>query len=605
VLVLAPLRGSVVSIDVAPGSRVARGALVAVLEAMKMHHLVVAPCAGEIVTLHANVGDTLAEGTVLCSVREEVREADAVAVEATRDVGLQRGDLEEVRARHALGLDAQRPEAVAKRRRSGSRTARENVADLCDPDSFSEYGALVLAAQRRRRSLEDLARNTPADGLVAGIGTVNAAQFGAEAARCAVLAYDYTVLAGTQGFMNHKKKDRLFELAQEWAMPVVFFTEGGGGRPGDVDIDDIVGSWLDLPTFSTWPRLSGIAPRIAVNAGRCFAGNAVIFGCADITIATANSNIGLAGPAMIEGGGLGRFTPEDIGPIDVQTANGVVDLAVRGEAEGVAAARRILACFQGRWPDWSCADQRELRHLVPENRLRVYDVHALIGTLADAGTVIELRRDYGIGIVTALLRIEGEAFGLIANNPRHLGGAIDGPGAEKAARFLRLCDAYGVPIVSLCDTPGFMVGPDSERTAAVRRGSRLIMASANLTVPLFTVVTRKGYGLGAQAMAGGSFHRPLLAVAWPTAEFGPMGLEGAVNLGFRKELDAEPDPASRQALFDRLLARMYAQGKAVSVASFLEVDAVIDPAETRAWLLRALKAAGPRRRAPRGWVDVW
>ena len=322
-------------------------------------------------------------------------------------------------------------------------------------------------------------------------------------------------------------------------------------------------------------------------------------------IATANSNIGLAGPAMIEGGGLGRFTPEEIGPIEVQTANGVVDLAVRDEAEGVAAARRILACFQGRWPSFECADQRRLRHLIPENRLRVYDVRAVIETLADTDSVIELRRGYGIGIVTALIRIEGEPFGLIANDPQHLGGAIDGPGAEKGARFLQLCDAFGLPVISVCDTPGFMVGPDSEKTAAVRRGSRLILASANLTVPLFTVVTRKGYGLGAQAMAGGSFHRPLLAVAWPTGEFGPMGLEGAVQLGFRKELEAETNPIAKQALFDKLLARMYAQGKAVSVASYLEVDAVIDPVDTRTWLLRALRTAGPRRRAQRAYVDVW
>ncbi|MGE3389598.1 MAG: carboxyl transferase domain-containing protein [Gammaproteobacteria bacterium] len=601
----APLRGSVVSFEVAPGARVARGATVAVLEAMKMHHLVAAPVAGEIVALAAGIGDTLGEGEPVCFLRPDADDSAAIEITQAIDLEAPRADLDEVIARHAVGLDAHRPAAVAKRRRQGGRTARENVADLCDPDSFMEYGALILAAQRRRRSVEDLMQNTPADGLVAGIGTVNAPQYGSDAARCAVLAYDYTVLAGTQGAMNHKKKDRLFELAQEWALPVVFFTEGGGGRPGDVDVEDIVGSWLDLPTFSTWPQLSGVAPRIAVNHGRCFAGNAVIFGCADITIATVNSNIGLAGPAMIEGGGLGRFAPEDIGPIDVQTANGVVDLAVADEVEGVSAARRLLAYFQGRWPSWKSADQRLLRHLVPENRLRVYDMRAVIDTLADTGSVMELRRDYGIGIITAFIRIEGEPFGLIANEPRHLGGAIDGPGAEKGARFLQLCDAFGIPIVSLCDTPGFMVGPDSEKTAAVRRGSRLIIASANLTVPLFTVVTRKGYGLGAQAMAGGSFHRPLLAVAWPTGEFGPMGLEGAVNLGFRKELDAETDPVARQALFDRLLARMYAQGKAVTVASYLEVDAVIDPADTRQWLLRALRAAGPKRRATRAYVDVW
>ena len=441
------------------------------------------------------------------------------------DVEAARADLDEVRARHALGLDSARPDAVAKRRKIAGRTARENVADLCDPDSFIEYGALTIAAQRRRRTLDDLMTSTPADGMIAGFGTVNAALFGADRTRCAVLAYDYTVLAGTQGHNNHKKKDRLFELAAEWKSPLVFFTEGGGGRPGDVDTDDLIMSWLDLKTFATWPQLSGIAPRIAVNAGRCFAGNAVIFGCADITVATANSNIGLAGPAMIEGGGLGRFTPEDIGPIEVQTKNGVVDIACADEVEATTVARQLLGYFQGTTPNWNAVDQRRLRHLIPENRLRVYDVRAVIHDLADTGSVLELRPHYGVGLITAFARIEGQPFGLIANDPRHLGGAIDGDGGEKGGRFLQLCDAYGVPVVSLCDTPGFMVGPDSEKTAAVRRGSRLILASANLAVPLFTVIVRKGYGLGAQAMAGGSFKAPFFTVAWPTGEFGGMGLE--------------------------------------------------------------------------------
>lgn len=600
-----PMRGSVVSIEVEVGAPVTRGQVLAVLEAMKMHHVIEAPCAGRVAALAAAAGDTLGDGEPVLFYYADTGAADDGPVTQALDLAASRADLDEVRARHALGLDQHRPEAVARRRKTGSRTARENVEDLCDPDSFIEYGALIVAAQRRRRSLEDLQRNTPADGMVAGIGTVNAPLFPEADARCLVLAYDYTVLAGTQGVFNHKKKDRLFALAQDWRLPVVFYTEGGGGRPGDVDVEDVISAWLDLPTFSTWPQLSGVAPRIAVNSGRCFAGNAVIFGCADITIATENSNIGLAGPAMIEGGGLGRFTPEDIGPIEVQTANGVVDVAVRDEAAATVAARQLLGYFQGRLADWQCADQRLLRHLIPENRLRVYDVRAVIDALADSGSVLELRRDYGVGIVTAFVRIEGNAFGLFANDPRHLGGAIDGPGAEKAARFLQLCDVYGLPVISLCDTPGFMVGPDSEKTAAVRRGSRLLIVSANLEVPLFTIVLRKGYGLGAQAMCGGSFHRPFFTLSWPTGEFGPMGLEGAVQLGFRKELDAEPDPVARQALYERLLAKMYADGKAVNVASQMEVDAVIDPADTRAWLVRGLKSAGPVKRGTRRFVDVW
>ncbi len=601
----APMRGSVVSIDVAVGARVTRGMPIATLEAMKMHHLIEATGAGIVTRILAAPGETLADGAAIAFLLPAEDDDGAQQVAVSIDLDAPRADLDEVRALHRYTEDAARPGAVAKRRRTGSRTARENVADLLDDDSLIEYGALIVAAQRRRRTLEDLRENTPADGMVAGIGTVNGEWAAAERARCLVLAYDYTVLAGTQGVFNHKKKDRLFALAKEWALPVVFYTEGGGGRPGDVDVDDVISCWLDLPTFATWPQLSGIAPRIAINSGRCYAGNAVLFGCADITIATANSNIGLAGPAMIEGGGLGKFTPEEIGPIEVQTRNGVVDIAVADEAEATDVARRLLGCFQGTLPAWTCADQRLLRHAVPENRLRVYDVRTVIHTLADAGSVIELRPEYGVGLMTCFVRVEGIAFGLIANDPRHLGGAIDSEGGEKGGRFLQLCEAYGLPVISLCDTPGYMVGPDSEKTASVRRGSRLIMASANLTVPLFMVVLRKGYGLGAQAMAGGSFHRPFFSIAWPTAEFGPMGLEGAVNLGYRKELEAETDPVQRQALYDQLLAMMYTRGKAVSVAAQMEIDAVIDPAETRQWLTRGVRSAGPRTRRAQPIVDVW
>ena len=604
-IVPAPMRASVISVDITVGARVTRGQPLAVLEAMKMHHVVAAAASGTITAILVQVGDVLDEGEPLALLVIDVFAEHSAETVSEIDLDTPREDLNEVRAAHALTLDAARPAAVAKRRKLDARTARENVADLCDPDSFIEYGALAIAAQRRRRSVEDLMKNTPADGMIAGFGTVNADQFGADNTRCAVMAYDYTVLAGTQGHHNHKKKDRLFEIAAQWKTPIVFFTEGGGGRPGDVDTDELCMSWLDLKTFATWPRLSGVAPRIAVNAGRCYAGNAVIFGCADVTIATANSNIGLAGPAMIEGGGLGKFKPEDIGPMAVQTVNGVVDIACADEREATAAARQLLGYFQGVAPHWSAVDQRRLRHMIPENRLRVYDLRSVIHALADEGSVLELRPHYGVGLVTAFIRIAGQAFGLIANDPRHLGGAIDGDGGEKGGRFLQLCDVYNVPVISLCDTPGFMVGPASEKTAAVRRGSRLIIASANLRVPLFCIVLRKGYGLGAQAMCGGSTHQTFFTIAWPTAEMGPMGLEGAVELGFRKELEAAPDSASRKALTDELVANMYKKGKGVSVASVFEIDAVIDPADTRAWVLRGLRAAGKARREPRRYVDVW
>ena len=533
-------------------------------------------------------------------------QASATKQETTRDLDVLRPDLAEVVERKRYLLDANRPEAVARRRKTGQRTARENIEDLCDAETFIEYGGLTIAAQRRRRELDDLIRNTPTDGMVTGAGRVNGALFPDVDSRCLILSYDYTVLAGTQGKMNHAKKDRMFELAERWRLPVVIFTEGGGGRPGDTDATGVAG--LDCWAFHYFGRLSGLVPLVGINSGRCFAGNAALLGCCDVVIATENSNIGMGGPAMIEGGGLGVFRPDEIGPIEDQTANGVVDIVVADEAEAVAAAKKYLSYFQGPIQEWRCGDPRELRHIIPENRLRIYDVREVIAGIADEDSVLELRRPFGPGMVTALARVEGRPIGIVANNPTHLAGAIDRDGADKAARFLKLCDAFDLPILFLCDTPGIMVGPDSERTALVRHAARLFVVGASLSVPFFTIVLRKGYGLGAQAMAGGSFKAPFFTVSWPTGEFGGMGLEGAVKLGFRKELEAETDPERRLALYQEMVDRMYEHGKAINMASHLEIDEVIDPADSRHWILRALKSAPPvptRAGKKRPGIDPW
>ncbi|MEN5090906.1 carboxyl transferase domain-containing protein [Pseudomonas protegens] len=601
-----PSTGVVVTLEVAEGDTLQVGQRVAVLEAMKMEFEVKTQCSGIVRALTTQVGDAVSEGQPLLFLEPAEVAGSGLCSEEQIDLELIRADLAEVRQRHALLQDAQRPEALAKRRKTGQRTARENLDDLLDPGSFMEYGAMALAAQRRRRSLEELQALSPADGLVGGIGTVNAELFDGPSARCLALAYDYTVFAGTQGVMNHKKTDRLLSLAQEWRLPVVLFAEGGGGRPGDSDFVGVAG--LDCHTFAAMARLSGWVPTVGIASGRCFAGNAALLGCCNLIIATANASIGMAGPAMIEGGGLGSFTPEQVGPASVQGPNGVIDVLVKDEAEAVAVAKQYLGYFQGPLKDWHCAGQRELRQLIPENRLRVYDIRRVIQTLADRGSVLELRRQFAPGLITALIRIEGRAFGLIANNPAVLGGAIDAAAGDKAARFMRLCEAFGLPLVSLCDTPGFMVGPESEQQATVRHVSRMFVSAASLTVPFFTLVLRKGYGLGAQAMAAGSFHNPMFTVAWPSAEFGAMGLEGAVRLGFAKELAAQPEPLERQALFDKLVAKAYAQGKALNMASYLEIDAVIDPLDSRSWLLRGLQAAPrptPWTERPQGFVDTW
>jgi len=605
-LVRAPMQGTVIALSVADGDDVAAGAELLLMDAMKMEHVITAPVSGRVRRVQVAAGEAVFEDHPLVLLEAlEGAAADAVA-EDDVDLDAIRPDLAEVMERHAIGLDEHRPEAVAKRRRTGHQTARENVAQLVDPGTFVEYGPLVVAAQRRRRSLEELIEKTPGDGMVAGIGSINGELFPDRRTQCAVLTYDYTVLAGTQGGQNHRKKDRLFELANQMRLPVVMFAEGGGGRPGDTD--GIGGSGLDCLAFRYFGELSGLVPLVGVTSGRCFAGNAALLGCCDVVIATEGSNIGMGGPAMIEGGGLGVFRPEEVGPLEVQRANGVVDLAVKDYGEAVEAVKRYLSYFQGPLPAWDCADQRRLRHLIPENRLRVYDIRQVIHTLADTDSVLELRRDFGHGMITALARIEGRPVGLIANNPAHLSGAIDSPGADKAARFMQLCDAFDLPLVILCDTPGIMVGPEVEKTALVRHAARMFVTAGSVTVPVCTIVLRKGYGLGAQAMAAGSFKSTVFTLAWPTGEFGGMGLEGAVKLGYRNELAAIEDPQDRAKAFEERVARMYEHGKAVSTASFFEIDDVIDPMRSRHWIMAALNSAPPplpREGKKRACVDTW
>ncbi|HUO06469.1 MAG TPA: carboxyl transferase domain-containing protein [Candidatus Binataceae bacterium] len=602
----APIQGTIVSVDAREGDLAPQGRQLFVMEAMKMEHVIQAPVSGVVRRITVARGDAVFEGHPLAFIEPAQAESALTSENNAIDPDRIRPDLREVIDRHKTTLDAARPDSVARRRKTRQRTARENVEDLCDPGSFIEYAPLVIAAQRRRREIDDLIKNTPADGLIAGVGRVNGSLFGESKARCAIMSYDYTVLAGTQGLQNHRKKDRLFELAEKWRIPAVFFTEGGGGRPGDTDGLGVAG--LDCLAFSYWAKLSGLVPLVGINSGRCFAGNAALLGCCDVVIATANSNIGMGGPAMIEGGGLGIFRPEEVGPMDVQVPDGVVDIPVADEAEAVRVAKKYLSYFQGPFANWECADQRSLRAIVPENRLRIYDVRKIVETMADAGSVLELRRRFGLGMVTALIRIEGNPVGVIANNPAHLAGAIDSPGADKAARFMQLCDAFDIPILFLCDTPGVMVGPEVEKTALVRHASRMFVTGASLSVPFFTIILRKGYGLGAQAMAGGSFKAPFFTVAWPTGEFGGMGLEGAVKLGFRKELAAVEEPAARKALFDQMVKRMYEHGKAVNMASHFEIDDVIDPLDSRRWIITGLRSTPPlppRTGKKRPCVDTW
>ncbi|MFN0096165.1 MAG: carboxyl transferase domain-containing protein [Dehalococcoidia bacterium] len=618
--VIAPIQGTIVSIDAKPGDRVRQGKQLIVMEAMKMEHVIVATLSGVIRQVTVAVGDAVYDGHPLVFIEpaevDEGGEDHAGAI----DPDYIRPDLKLIHDRHAVTLDPARPDAVARRRKTNQRTARENIYDLCDEGSFFEHGGLVVTPGTGL-PMDEAIKKFPTDGMITGVGSVNGTLFPGQDTRAVILSYDYTVLAGTQGTVNHPKTDRMLELAEKWRLPVLFYTEGGGGRAGTGgrrpgggaiagESSDFAGRPLDTPTFSTMGRLSGGVPMIGINSGYCFAGNASLLGMCDVIIATANSNIGMGGPAMIEGGGLGVFAPTEVGPMSVQVPNGVVDIAVADEAEATAAAKQYLSYFQGDTQAWDAPDQRLLRHVIPENRLRMYDVRRVLELLADHGSVLEVRRGFGLGMVTAFIRIEGRPVGVIANNPAHLAGAVDTDGSDKAARFMQLLDAFDIPLLVLCDTPGMMVGPEVEKTALVRHCSRLFVTGANLTIPHFTVVLRKAYGLGAQAMAGGSFKEPFFSVAWPTGEFGGMGLEGQVKLGFRNELAAIEDPQERLKRYTHLVDRAYERSKAIHQGVSFGVDDVIDPADTRAWLLNGLRSVP---RAPwrgrgekkRRNVDTW
>ncbi len=613
----APLQGVVISYAVAVGDAVLPGQPVAVLEALKMEHVVVATVAGVVREIALEVGDTIFEGTPVLFIEPGEGGGEYVGAAAPDPLEI-RPDLAEVQRLHFLATDEGRPAATARRHAQGRRTIRESIAGLCDPGTFTEYGPTVTAARLRTDSwetLEERMARTAADGMVTGVGQVNGELVGPQNARCAVVAYDYSVLAGTQGTKSHQKTDRMLRVAQQYKLPVVLYSEGGGGRAGggsgpaapEGAARSIGGlstrTWLELG------KLSGLVPIVGVNSGYCFAGNVVLLGACDVIIATRDSSLGIGGPAMIEGGGLGAYAPGEVGPVSIQEPNGVIDIVVEDEDEATAVARTYLSYFQGRTGNWRAHDQLPLRHAVPENRRAVYDIRTVIETLADVGSVLELRPRWATSMITALIRVEGHPVGVIANNSNSSsGGAIESAGADKAARFMQLCDAFDIPMLSLIDCPGNMVGPVAEQTALIRHCARMYVAGANLTVPYFNVVLRKAYGLGAIAMAAGSFDETFFSISWPTGEFAGMGLEGQIKLGRRAELQAITDIPARRARYDELVAGAYAWARALNAGTVFEVDDVIDPADTRKWLVMGLNSVPPRpvrEGKKRAWIDTW
>lgn len=614
--VLAPMQGLMVAISVEVGDTVQQGQPVAVLEALKMEHAIPAQESGVVREIALSPGETIFEATPILFIEPQAVEGEYQA-EAAIDYDEIRPDLAEIQHFQKLTKDESRPDAVAKRRDTNRRTARENIYDLCDDGTFVEYGPLVTASRFRKDSFEDIEERvtrTTSDAMVMGVGRVNSDLVGEENARCVAMSYDYTVLAGTQGQKNHQKQDRMFVVAEKYRLPIVLYTEGGGGRTyngpnaGSSPIATSVGG-LNTRTWRQLGKCSGLVPIVGVTAGFCFAGNVVLLGACDVIIATKDSSLGIGGPAMIEGGGLGAYAPEEVGPVSIQEPNGVIDILVEDEIEATAVAKQYLSYFQGPTQHWQANDQRKLRHIVPENRRAVYNIREVIETIADKDSVLELRPNFGLGMVTAFIRVEGKPVGVIANNSNSpTGGAIDSPAADKASRFMQLCEAFDIPILSLIDCPGNMVGPEAEKEALVRHCGRMYVAGANITVPYFVVVVRKAYGLGALAMAAGSFDETFFAISWPTGEFAGMGLEGQIKLGRRNELAAIENIQERKARYEKLVDEAYAWSRALNAGTVFEVDDVIDPAETRNWLIMGLNSSPapvPRDGKKLKWIDTW
>ena len=579
---VAPMQGTIVGIGVSLGDEVRIGQAVAVVEAMKLQHDIHADRNGVVCAVSMSEGDVVREGYPIVFIHETDVEGGAIAGDAGVDLDHIRGDLEEVNNWIDRTLDASRADAVTALHTQGRRTPRENLDDLLDAGSFREFGPP--------------AAGSAAGGTIMGFGGVNADLVGVERSRVAVVHSNYEAAAYSHG---HYRQEQVHELVHDWRVPLVLFAEGEGLPYGNVG-----GVGMDASVFADFAKLSGLVPLVGVNTGNSFAGNAALLACCDVIIATENSTIGINGPTVTQASGMGKHSAADLGSMAFQVENGNVDILVEDDAAAVRAVKQYLSYFQGPLADWEAPDQRRMRHIIPENRVRAYEMRDIIDTLADVDSVLEIRKEFGIGVITAFIRVEGRPMGVVANNPAHLAGAVDSPGADKGARFFQLCDAFDIPVVVFMDCPGIMVGPDHERTALVRHSVRLFNIGANCTAPMFGIMVRKAYGLGVQAMIGGASSVPFLTVAWPTAEFAGMNIDGAVKLSARRELAAIEDPEERKAAYERRVAQGYESARAINSGARY----VIDPADTRSFIARgmmSLPPTPPRSAKKRPYVDTW
>jgi acetyl-CoA carboxylase carboxyltransferase component len=405
----------------------------------------------------------------------------------------------------------------------------------------------------------------------------------------AIASYDYTVMAGSQGNINNVKIGRVLQIAEDHALPVVIFAEGAGHRVQEASLHSRGGGEATFPTLA---RLSGRVPTVCGVPGRAFAGHAILAGLCDFVVATRNAAIGMAGPPLVEAALGERLTPEQIGAAGIHAASGAAEAVVENEPDLIGLISAYLSYFEGRLePGEAVVPATYLRDIVPADPRKPYDVREVISGLCDLGEILELRGGFARSLVTALGRVDGWPTGFIASQPLVLAGAIDAGASDKISRFAKLCDAFGLPIVFLVDSPGFLVGPAAETTALMRHSTRVIHTLTHVQVPFFTVTLRKSYGLAHFAMGG----RPLgasMVVAWPTAEYGAMGPEGAAKvLGVDDEREHS--------------AALRREGASLKLAELFAIDDVIDPAQTRGALSDWLAAVMPTTRPSHRPVDPW
>ena len=476
-----------------------------------------------------------------------------------------------------IPTDQARPEAVARQRARGARTARERIDALVDPGSFREYGLLAKPAQ------PDL--DGPADGIVTGLARVRDRPV-------AIASYDYTVLAGSQGNVSNTKLARLLLIAEAHSLPVVIFSEGAGHRVQEAAMHTRGGGEAAFPTLA---RLSGQVPTVCGVPGRAFAGNAIIAGLCDFVVGTRNAVIGMAGPPLVETALGERLTPEEIGAIGIHAVSGAAEAVAEDEQHLTDLISAYLSYFEGRLqPMDPLVPPTAMRSIVPADPRTPYDVREVISGLCDLGELLELRAEFAPNIVTTLGRVDGWPAGFVASQPLVLAGAIDAPAADKISRFVKLCDAFGLPIVFLVDSPGFLVGPAAERSALMRHSTRVLHALTHAQVPAFTVTLRKSYGLAHFAMGG----RPLgasMVVAWPTAEYGAMGPEGAAKVLGGDGIDAEREHSTA----------LRRKGASLTMAEIFAIDDMIDPAETRGTLADWLAAVMPTTKPSHRPIEPW